>query len=402
MLVDDNYRVKQGDLLVVLDKEPYQIQVALKKAAVATAKANAEVAEDQVRGIVAQARSNRYRLEHAMEDVRDQLAPLKSQFAQLDVEKANQVLAEQDFARSESLVGKGAVSKQQYDHDKAALDVAKNRVTAAMQNIQQTRANLGLSANIENPLDVPPDLDQNFSTVRQALGDLLASVAPLGVHPSSYNLTPNQIIDEFYRRDPERNLDRIFAKLIADAPAIQEAKARLELAQADLDQAELNLRYCDVYAEISGVITRRNVNPGNNVQAGQSADGDPIADRNLDRRQFQGDPVGQFADRPARRAGRRHVRPAACLRGPDHRFHDGDRLDLGAVAGAKRHRQFYQGRPAPAGAHRADQLRPRQGAALHRFVGRPLCLHPRAAGRAPCRRHLAAGLHAGAERKAGR
>ena len=44
----------------------------------------------------------------------------------------------------------------------------------------------------------------------------------------------------------------------------------LEQAQRDLDQAKLNLRYCDVVAEIDGVVTRRNVNPGNNVQAGQS------------------------------------------------------------------------------------------------------------------------------------
>ena len=32
----------------------------------------------------------------------------------------------------------------------------------------------------------------------------------------------------------------------------------------------MNLRYCDVLAEIDGVVTRRNVNPGNNVQAGQA------------------------------------------------------------------------------------------------------------------------------------
>jgi membrane fusion protein (multidrug efflux system) len=41
-------------------------------------------------------------------------------------------------------------------------------------------------------------------------------------------------------------------------------------AQSDLDQALLNLRYCKVYAEIDGVVTRRNVNDGNNIQAGQS------------------------------------------------------------------------------------------------------------------------------------
>ena len=41
------------------------------------------------------------------------------------------------------------------------------------------------------------------------------------------------------------------------------------MAQAELDQAKLNLSYCDVVSEIDGVVTRRNVNPGNNVQAGQ-------------------------------------------------------------------------------------------------------------------------------------
>ena len=35
------------------------------------------------------------------------------------------------------------------------------------------------------------------------------------------------------------------------------------------DQAELNLSYCDVVADIDGVVTRRNVNPGDQVIAGQ-------------------------------------------------------------------------------------------------------------------------------------
>ena len=34
--------------------------------------------------------------------------------------------------------------------------------------------------------------------------------------------------------------------------------------------AELDLRYCDVVAEIDGVVTRRNVNPGNDVEVAQS------------------------------------------------------------------------------------------------------------------------------------
>ena len=40
----------------------------------------------------------------------------------------------------------------------------------------------------------------------------------------------------------------------------------------------LNLRYCDIVSEIDGVVTRRNVNPGNNVSVGQSL----MAVRSLD------------------------------------------------------------------------------------------------------------------------
>jgi membrane fusion protein (multidrug efflux system) len=36
-----------------------------------------------------------------------------------------------------------------------------------------------------------------------------------------------------------------------------------------LEHAELNLRYCDIVSEIDGVVTSRNVNPGNDLQAGQ-------------------------------------------------------------------------------------------------------------------------------------
>ena len=56
----------------------------------------------------------------------------------------------------------------------------------------------------------------------------------------------------------------------ANAPAVKQAEAKLEVAQRDLAQAELNLRYCDIISEIDGVVTRRNVNPGNFVQVGQN------------------------------------------------------------------------------------------------------------------------------------
>src|SRR6266436_6595988 len=107
VLADDNYRVKKGDLLVELDKEPYQVQVAIKTAAVEAADADLAAAEAQAHGVAAQARSNRFNLEHAIESVRNQLATLRSNVAQMQVEQANLQLAERDYARNQPLVGRG-------------------------------------------------------------------------------------------------------------------------------------------------------------------------------------------------------------------------------------------------------------------------------------------------------
>jgi membrane fusion protein (multidrug efflux system) len=274
--VDDNYRVKKGSLLVQLDKEPYQIQVALKKAAYENAEANLLVANDEVRGIVAQARSNRFKLQHAIEDVDNQVALLRADIATLKTRRATLVRAKSDYDRAIELQKTpGAIAPQDVDQRREAYDVAQAQVTQALESVYQIRVGLGLPAKPQKEGDdalgeVPADLDQTYSTVRQALATLLQSVAPLNFFPASYDITPRQAVEQFYHQDPQGNLDRIYAKLIKDAPAIKLAEAKRDQAKADWDQAELNLRYCDVVAEIDGVITRRNVNPGNNVQAGEA------------------------------------------------------------------------------------------------------------------------------------
>jgi membrane fusion protein (multidrug efflux system) len=273
--VDDNYRVKKGSLLVQLDNEPYQIQVALKKAAYENAEANVLVAHDEVRGIVAQARSNRFKLQHAIEDVDNQVALLRADIATLKTRRATLARAKADYDRAIELQKTpGAIAPQDVDQRREAYDVGQSQVTQALETVYQIRVGLGLPAKPQKEGDdslgeVPADLDQTYSTVRQALATLLQSVAPLNFFPASYDITPRQAVEQFYQQDPQGNLDRIYAKLIKDAPEIKLAEAKRDQAKSDLDQAELNLRYCDVVAEIDGVITRRNVNPGNNVQAGE-------------------------------------------------------------------------------------------------------------------------------------
>jgi membrane fusion protein, multidrug efflux system len=269
VLVDDNNRVRKGDLLVQLDKEPFQDAVAVKKAAVDSAQADLQAARAQVRGIEAQAKSRRENLQHAMEDVANQISLLHARVAGVEKSKASLKLAELDFERAKQLIGSTTITQQEYDRREATLSVARAQLTQSLADVYQIRVSLGLPAQPEGGGElgqVPPDLDQTFSSVLQAQAELIQSAAQLGV-VHSYNQTPKQMLEEF---DKQGDINRTFARLAAEAPAIKQAEAKLVAANRDLAVAELDLRYCDVVAAIDGVVTRRNVNPGNDVQVGQS------------------------------------------------------------------------------------------------------------------------------------
>jgi len=269
VLVDDNNRVRKGDLLVELDKEPLRDAVAVKKAAVDTAQADLEAAKASVRGIEAQGRSRRWKLEQAVENVENQISLLHARVAALKKEKATLVLAQQEFDRTSKLVASEFASRELYDQRQAALSIARAGVVQALADANQIRVSLGLQTQPEDSAEldqVPPDLDQTFSSVLQAQADLIQSAAELGV-VHSYNQSPKQMLEEFEKLGP---VDRRFDRLAAEAPAVKQAEAKVEATKRDLALAELDLRYCDVVAEIDGVVTRRNVNPGNDVQTGQS------------------------------------------------------------------------------------------------------------------------------------
>jgi len=223
-----------------------------------------------VRGLEAEARSLRWKLQYAMEDVQNRVALLHARVAAVDKSNATLKLAQIEFVRAERLLPNQTVSQAEYDRRQAALSVAQAEVVGAIADVRQIRVSLGLPAQPEGGDlgEVPADLDQTFSAVREAQAALIQTAAQLGV-VHSYEQLPKEMVKQFEDRD-RGDVDRTLARLIGDAPAVKQAQAKLEAANRDLDQAELDLRYCDVVAEIDGVITRRNVNPGDNVQVGQS------------------------------------------------------------------------------------------------------------------------------------
>jgi membrane fusion protein (multidrug efflux system) len=312
VLVDDNQRVKQGDLLAQLDKEPFEVQVAIKKAAVATAAADLVAANAQVRAQVAAARANRFSLQHAIENVDTEVANLHAAVATLNSKKATLELSNSNLKRGIQLAATQAISPEDLDQRRQQVRVDEAAVNQALEQVHAIRVGLGLPSappQGKGLTDVPPDLDQTFSTVNQGMATLTQSAAQFGYFPPTWNATPKQAVAEFYKHDPlgyahliaqtlgagglapggppagamaqavaavgylesdKLALDRIFALIIPRAPAIKQAEAKLLQARSDLDQALLNLRYCDIVSEIDGQVTSRNVNPGNNVTVGQS------------------------------------------------------------------------------------------------------------------------------------
>jgi membrane fusion protein (multidrug efflux system) len=273
VLVDDNMHVTKGQLLVQVDKEPFEVQVLLKRAAVRVAHANLVAAESKARSLEANADSQRWKIQTASQMVKNQISLLKVRVATLRTREASLVRARADYARGEDLAPKGTLATEEFDHRKEQLRIAEAALSQARDEIVQVRVTLGLPPEPKKGkdfTDVPSDLHETFSDVRSAFSDLVQTMTQLGLPLAPTNAKPNEAIAEFQRRHKDADLDQILRDLIPKVPAVLQANAALEQARHDLEQAELNLRYCDVVSEIDGVVTSRNVNPGNNVQAGQS------------------------------------------------------------------------------------------------------------------------------------
>ena len=110
VLVDDNQRVKKGDLLAQLDKEPFQVQAALKRAAVRVAETNLDAAESKARGLEAQLGAQRWKLQNASEQVDAQTALLRAKVAALRSAEATLARAQADYKRSEALLARAAIA----------------------------------------------------------------------------------------------------------------------------------------------------------------------------------------------------------------------------------------------------------------------------------------------------
>jgi membrane fusion protein (multidrug efflux system) len=316
VLVNDTDYVQKGQVLVRLDRTPFEVQVAQKQAALQVARANLKQAEASARATEATARAARWKVQSAIEQVNNQIATLHAAFATYKSALANLGLAEADLRRAEEANARqpNSVPATEIDRLRANVSIQRARVEEDLENVRKVRVSLGLPADPppgQTYTTVPPDLPQNFSSVRAALGDLVQAAAQLGVDLPASDATPEEVIEKFKRLLPSGNINEILAHLVRTAPATVQAEAAVRQAEEDLRQAQLSLSYTDITAEISGVVSRRSVNPGNNVLVGQSlmairSDSDLWVDANFKETQIADIRIGQPVDIYVDSYGSRH------------------------------------------------------------------------------------------------
>lgn len=211
VLHDDNELVQAGTLLVELDPKDYEVAVDRARADLANAQANATAANVGV-PITQTTTSNQ--LTAADAGVKAANRDIDSAKAKLNDAQAMYAKTSADLKRMEMLVAKDEISRQQYDAAVAANNSAKANVD---------EANAGIAAA------------ESRAAQAQATAEAARTV------PQQLKVTR------------------------ARAGA---ASAEVQRAISALAQAELNLKYTKIYAPVTGVLSKRSVEPGQVVQAG--------------------------------------------------------------------------------------------------------------------------------------
>jgi membrane fusion protein (multidrug efflux system) len=225
--VQDQQVVHAGDPIAELD--PKDLQVALEQAEANLASAQAMYVQDttnvpitnvNVRTNISTAGSDVTNASASVQQAESQAQAARARIAQA---QANALKAKIDVDRYTPLVAKDVISKQQYDQavatataTQAALDEAQRSANASQDAVHQAEARLAQSQSTES---------QN-------------------------------------RQNGPQQVRVQQAKASAGAAAVQQA-------QAQVDQAKLNLSYSKIVAPIDGIVSKKNVDVGENLAVGQ-------------------------------------------------------------------------------------------------------------------------------------
>ncbi len=219
VLVRDNQFVKKGQLILRLDREPYEKKVSEARAAVQAQKAALKELEAALSAQKRKVQAQKAELQRRLTQKRELEALLNVRDAELRAKLAQLKQSKKDLQRARALFEKGVIPEQRYDHARTAYETMEASVSAARELKRQAELKV-----------------EGFDKViLQARAALKAERA-------------------------------ILKKLQA---SIKTQKGRLKRAEALLSQTELMLSYTNIYSPARGYITRKSIEPGEQIRAGQ-------------------------------------------------------------------------------------------------------------------------------------
>jgi membrane fusion protein, multidrug efflux system len=240
VLVRDNQQVEAGTVLVKIDPKDYEVAVEKAKADLASAQSAALAARTGVpiahTTTGSQVSSSQAQVEMAQAGILVDEKQVGAAHARANAAEAhraeaqaNNTKASRDLDRMKQLIAKDEVSQQQYDAAVAAADASKAAVDSA-------RADAAAAAQAVQVAE------SHQVQAKAQLDGARAALAAAQTAPEQVAITRAQA---------------------------SSAEARVQMAQAALDQAELNLSYTTIKASVAGQVSKKSVEPGQVIQAGQ-------------------------------------------------------------------------------------------------------------------------------------
>jgi len=224
--VQEGQRVKAGEVLVTIDRTDYAVALARAQADLQDAEAQGRAAKTNVPitsiSTSSQVSSAQADIDNARAGIDAAQKQVEAAQAKLNEAQANAAKNNGDLERYKQLVAKEEISRQQYDQAVAAAQVgqagvesARANLAAAQQQVIQARSRLQQAqAGLANAQTAP----QQMSVIQARAASATATVAK---------------------------------------------------QQAIVKQAQLNLDYTVIKSPVDGIVGRKSVEVGQNVQPGQ-------------------------------------------------------------------------------------------------------------------------------------
>jgi HlyD family secretion protein len=236
VLVDEGQGVQEGEMLAELDRSEYEARLA-------QAKANLRKAEENVRQLEAVLEIYEQTLPAEVVRAEAGVGALRSQLEELEAGSRSQEIERARLAlqAAEDVVEKAARNKTRYDtlfqsdtvseKEKDAVDLHYETSLKEQERAKETFDLLKEGSRKETIQTAKAKLDEGVAVLSQARSNL--------------------------------------KKIDATRKQVDGARAELDSAKASVELAEIQLRYSQLRAPYSGIITNRQVEPGEVVVPGR-------------------------------------------------------------------------------------------------------------------------------------